>query len=383
MSNQSVFVKTLIVVGTLFGLYALFQMRYLITILFVAILFASTIRPIVSVLERRGLPPGASILLVYLVTLLGLGSVISFILPSIIARFFELVNSESQIIQTTLSVWRQVSLMAWNQFTVSLPTINENDVAVRIQQARELASQRLVELWPLTFESLSNLVLLFTMAFYWLTERDRLERLGLRMVPSRHRERFHTIFCEIEYTLGAYVRGQGVMIITVGFFSFAGLTLLGIPYVPLLAAFAGLMEAIPIVGPVIGAVPALIVTAITAPEKIIFVLFLYVLIQQIESAVLVPKVMERQVGLRPLIVILALAAGNLLGGLTGALLAISLTAALQILTRELIIEPTVQANQPVKVEGAVLVGEPMPPTPSATVETASKSTVEVAPHTPS
>ncbi|MCA1553211.1 MAG: AI-2E family transporter, partial [Chloroflexi bacterium] len=105
---------------------------------------------------------------------------------------------------------------------------------------------------------------------------------------------------------------------------------------------------------------------------------IYVVIQQIESAVLVPKIMQRQVGLSPLLVILALAAGNLLAGLTGALIAVPIAAALQILTRELVIEPTVQANLPkVTAEGGVLLGDtPVPPAP---LEVVTPSTVESTP----
>ena len=215
----------------------------------------------------------------------------------------------------------------------------------------------MAELWPRSLLWLSDLVLLFTIAFYWLTERDRIESLLLRMLPLRLRDRVESIFNETEYALGAYVRGQGVMIASVGVLSLAGMAVLGVPYAVLLALIAGLMEAIPIVGPVLGMVPAILVTAIAAPDKTLWVLLLFVVIQQMESNLLVPKVMEHQVGLRPLLVILALAAGNLLAGITGALVAIPIAAALQISARKLIVEPTVLANASPTIAGAVLVGE--------------------------
>ena len=233
----------------------------------------------------------------------------------------------------------------------------------------------------IVFRTITDLVLLFTIAFYWLTTRDRLESLMLRLVPLSHRERVQSLFNEIEQALGAFVRGQGLLMITMAILVLIGMMLLGVPYALLLALFAGVAEAIPIVGPILGCIPALVVTAMSAPDKILFVLVLYVVFQQFESAVLVPKIMERQVGIRPLMVVLALTAGSQLGGLTGALIAVPVAATFQILAQRLIIEPAVQARKPEIIEGAVVVGEPVSPAADTASNREVVTQVERAPST--
>ncbi len=198
---------------------------------------------------------------------------------------------------------------------------------------------------------------MFVLAFYWLTERDRLEDFGLRVFPLKHRERFRSIFKEIERTLGGYVRGQLIVCVSLGVFVFIALTLLGVRSALVLAAFAALAEIIPLVGPLIGAVPAILVALMDSPEKAIAVTVAFVIIQQIEAQFLVPKVMERQVGLSPMLVLMALAAGNLLGGLFGALIAIPIAAALNIIVRATIIEPTVEARKLPVIDGGVLLAD--------------------------
>jgi predicted PurR-regulated permease PerM len=162
---------------------------------------------------------------------------------------------------------------------------------------------------------------------------------------------------QVETTLGGYVRGTSILCITVGIFTFIVLSLLGVRSALMLAVFAALMEAIPMIGPFLGAVPAILVALLDSPQKALFVTIAFIIIQQIEAQILVPKVMERQVGLSPLLVLLALTAGNLLGGLIGAVVAIPIAAALMILFREMIVTPTVKAREFPVVDGAVLLDD--------------------------
>ncbi|MCA1553806.1 MAG: AI-2E family transporter, partial [Chloroflexi bacterium] len=328
MNGQSTFAKTLTVIGTLVGLYVLFQMRYLVLLFFSAILFGSTVRPVVTFLEKWRVRRTFAILLIYLVTFVLVTAAVVSLLPTIVTRFVELSNSQGQILQTAVNLLKQISAIAAAQANITVTVPSDAELNSAIEQVRKQVEDQVLGSWSFSVQLLTDLLLVFTMAFYWLTERDRIQALMMRLVPLGQRERVESIFNDIESALGAYVRGQGLMILTVGAMVLLGLSLLGVPYALLLAALAGIAEAIPIVGPILGAVPGLLVTAITAPERVVFVLLMYVIIQQIESAVLVPKIMERQVGLSPLLVILALAAGNLLAGLTGALIAVPIAAAL-------------------------------------------------------
>ena len=358
MTASQAFRVTLVVVGTLAGLYLFYEARGLILVCFGALLFASTIRPVVSLLRKRGLPLGVAILLVYLTTLSLLVGFLIVVLPTVLNLLLELAKSQLQFVQTAHAMMAQAGNMVYNQLGIVIAIPSDTDLTAILAGVQDQAARSLSGTWTDSFRTITDLVLLFTIAFYWLTTRDRLESLMLRLVPLSHRERVQTLFNEIEQALGAFVRGQGILMATMAILVFAGMLILGVPYALLLALFAGLAEAIPIVGPLLGLIPAVAITAISAPDKLLFVVVLYIAFQQFESAVLVPKIMERQVGVRPLLVVLALTAGSQLGGLTGALLAVPIAATLQILTQRLLIEPTVQAHKPESVGGAVLVGEP-------------------------
>lgn len=365
------FYKTLIVIGTVGGLYLLFELRVIVFLLFGAILFASTIRPIVIFLAERRVPQIVSILAIYILFILAVVSAVLIFLPTLFAHSQSLLSSQANFLQAIATAMQKLQLAIFNSGNVWLPVPGVAQMQTYLNQFQtDLQSQIQTYLFA-GFTAVGEAVVLFVMAFYWLTERDKIEDLGLRMVPLRHRDRFKSIFNDIETTLGAFVRGQTVLCVIVGTLATISLTVLGVPSALLLGTFAGIAEAIPMVGPIIGATPAILVTLLYSPEKALVVALVFLLIQQFEAQILVPKVMERQVGLTPLLVIVAITSGGLLGGILGALIAIPIAGAVRILVRDLIIEPSVQAHKPQVVQGAVLFTEEpaAPPPPSELVIT--------------
>jgi predicted PurR-regulated permease PerM len=208
------------------------------------------------------------------------------------------------------------------------------------------------------------------MSFYWLTTRQPLLDLLMRLSPLHLRERTRTIWNDVETTLGAYVRGQAIMVLTIGVASFLGLMALRVDYALPLAVVAGLTEVVPIVGPIIGAVPAVLIAFADSPIKGLLVVGLYVVVQQLEANILVPKVMESNVGLNPLLVIIAIIAGSTLNGVVGALLAIPVAGALQVIAQHLLIEPALtkqtwrSTGQGMLLEEEVENGPPPPVIPT-------------------
>ena len=138
------------------------------------------------------------------------------------------------------------------------------------------------------------------------------------------------LIAESQGKIGAFFRGQLILCSIIGLASTIAYLLLGIPNAFLLGLLMALFESVPLVGPFLGAVPALIVTMSSAPDKVVWVIGALVLIQTLESNFLVPRVMDRSVGVNAIITMLALAAFGALFGLLGALLAVPLAAILQI-----------------------------------------------------
>ena len=135
--------------------------------------------------------------------------------------------------------------------------------------------------------------------------------------------------------LGGWVSGQILLCVIIGSISWVGLTLIGVPYAVVLALIAGIMEAVPNIGPIIAAVPAVIIAALYSPWQALLVAILYIVIQQLENYIIVPRVMSRAVELHPLAVLLALMVGGELMGVLGAVLAVPVTAAISVIVDEI------------------------------------------------
>ncbi|HEX5240261.1 MAG TPA: AI-2E family transporter [Candidatus Limnocylindrales bacterium] len=172
-------------------------------------------------------------------------------------------------------------------------------------------------------------VTLLTLVFFWLTERSRLQRYALAFVPRHRRAGIRDGWNEVETRLGLWVRGQLILMGTLGVLTGIAYSLLGLPAALLLALIAALAEIVPIAGPLIGAIPALLVATTVSTETALLTLGVYVAIQFIEGNVLVPIVMRNAIGLSPFLVAVSILTGFTAGGPLGAIVAVPLVAAVE------------------------------------------------------
>jgi len=183
---------------------------------------------------------------------------------------------------------------------------------------------------------LFGLVTILILTFYILIEADSLQRTMLHLFPARDRARVAAVSRDITVKVSAWLGGQLLLGAMIGATSAIGLWLLGIPFFYVLALISGIGELIPVVGPVLSAIPAIAVAATISIKKVLLVLLFFVLQQQLENHVLVPRVMSRQVGVSPVTVIVALLIGGKLLGIVGAILAVPTAAIVQVLFWEVI-----------------------------------------------
>jgi predicted PurR-regulated permease PerM len=191
------------------------------------------------------------------------------------------------------------------------------------------------------------------LAFYWSLHEDRAIRACLLIVPPANRDSARELIVEVQGKLGAYLRGQGLLCLIMASMVFVVYSLIGLPYVAPLAVAAGILEAVPVFGPVLGAVPALLVALSVSPTKAAWVLGAIVLIQQFEGNVLVPRIMDRSVGVSPLATLLAIVAFSSLAGLPGAVLAIPIAAIIQLFLKRWLLDPAASAPPPPEGRDAV------------------------------
>jgi predicted PurR-regulated permease PerM len=340
MTARQSFVFTLTVVVTLVGAFLVWRLSEIVLLLLGAIIFASAVQPYVTWLDKRGLPRSVAIILIDVFAVAFFIGLVVVAVPPLVTFIVTVV--QSGVLSTKLTqVATRLAIFGWDKFQVLIPVFTlPAQLNTLIAETGDQVQEQAWTLTQTTMVGLGQAFLLFTMAFYWLTSRESTLALLLLLSPKTQRQRVHDIWNDIEFRLGAYVRGQGILMVIIGVASYVGLFFLGVPFAPALALIAGITEAIPIVGPLIGAVPAVIVGFTVSPVTGLLVAALYVVIQGLENNVLVPKIMSSNVGLNPLVIIIAIVAGTTLNGVVGAILAIPLAGALQVLAQHIWVTPS-------------------------------------------
>ena len=318
-----------------------------LVLLFIAILLASALEPIVGVMrDRLPIGRGATILVVYLsffVTVLGLAF---FVVPAAINQGQEIVTGLPANLEA-VRTWANTLEPAF--IGRSITRLTESAERIVATQTTPNPDQ-VVEAGAVAAEAVIALATLLTLVFFWLVEHARLQRYLLAYIPADTRAGARDAWNEIESRLGLWVRGQLTLMGTMGLATGTAYFLLGVPGALLLGLIAAITEAIPIVGPLLGAIPAILVASTVSPQLALIVAGVYVVIQLIEGSVLVPLVMRNTVGISPLLVLLSLLVGGAVGGLLGALLAVPIVASAEIILSRLQAREKPVAQDPAAIE---------------------------------
>jgi predicted PurR-regulated permease PerM len=181
-----------------------------------------------------------------------------------------------------------------------------------------------------------GIVTILILTFYLLVESASLRDTFLRLFPKGTRRRAHEAGREVTIKVSAWLGGQLLLGTIIGASSAIGLWALGVPFFYVLALLSGIGELIPVVGPFLSAIPAIAVAATVSLDKVIFVAIFFIIQQQFENHLLVPRIMSKQVGVSAVTVIIALLIGGSLLGILGALLAVPTVAILQVIFFEVV-----------------------------------------------
>ena len=301
-------------------------------LIFVAILLAAGLEPVVKALRAR-LPVGrrASILLAYGAFVVSVVLVAFLAVPAAINQFDQLSSGLPPMLDRA-RVWTES--LEPPALSTSLTAL-VNTVARNITTVAPPKPDQVVAVGLTVAEAVVSLVTLFTIVFFWLTEHARLQRYALGFVPPERRAGAREAWNEVEARLGLWVRGQLTIMGSIALGTGILYSVLGLPSALLLGLIAGLAEAIPLIGPILGAIPALLVAATVSPQLVGIVALAYIAIQFIEGNVLVPLIMRNAIGMSPLVVILSLLVGGAAGGIVGALLAVPIVAAIGVVAERL------------------------------------------------
>ena len=321
---------------TVIVLWAAYQVRTVLLIVYISGLLAVGFSPIVRLIERQKLlpigprrfPRWLAILALYLAILSALGLVAALVMPPLIDQAQAFWAAKDEMFARA------------QEYLISKGIISE---PVTLQQAVEHApgAEGSQVIGRTVFSAVVGLVggifgllTILILTFYLLVEAGSLRRFFLQLFPRRRRARVDGATRDITTKVSAWLGGQMLLAGIIGTTSAVGLWLLGIPFFYVLALISAIGELIPIVGPVLAAIPAIAVASTVSLKKVLLVVIFFVVQQQIENHVLVPKVMSRQVGVSAVTVIAALLIGGKMLGIVGAILAVPTAAILQVLFTE-------------------------------------------------
>ena len=319
-------------------LWTLFLVRDQLLILYISGLLATGLAPLVLAIERqtivpigrRRLPRAAAILAIYALLLAVIGGVLAAALPPLIQQAEQFWKD----LPTHLdSLQRQLLNLGLLPETLTLRDV----VSQAPAGSAGAVGTVLVAVWSI-IGGLFGLLSILLLTFYLLVEWHGILNLFIRLFPRARRKRVTEVSRRVAGKISAWLGGQLLLGLIIGTTSGIGLALLGVPYFFLLAVIAGIGEMIPMVGPILSAVPAVAVALTISPGLALAVAAFFVVQQVLENNVLVPKVLGSQVGLSAVAVIIALAIGTELLGILGALLAVPTAAIVQVLVEELLID---------------------------------------------
>lgn len=300
----------------IFFLWILFQIKDILFLLFVSFVIMSGLRPVVDLLEKVKIPRGVAIVVSYIALFSLIAGVTTALLPPLVSETVRFITQISSYV---------------NKY-IPFAQLNFQDV---ISQVGPI-SQNILRVTVGVFSNIITFFMLLVFSFYLLLERKNLRNFLQDFIGERQGFRISKTVITIEKRLGGWIRGQLALMIIIGISVYIGLSILRVPFALPLAIIAGLLEVVPNIGPIISAVPAMIVAfkPPTNPFLALAIAALYFIIQQVENGVVVPFVMRKVVGLPPLVTIISLLIGGRLAGIPGVLFSVPFVLIVQTVIAE-------------------------------------------------
>jgi len=295
--------------------------RDIILELFVALLLMTILEPLVGMLSKIKIPRALSVFISYILVIGVLGGVIALLVPALVEQTTNFISAFPGYI-SNIGITKDFG----DQIVSGLLSTVGNVPG---------------KIFQFTFSIFNNVLAIATVlvfAFYMLLTRANLEdQLGFFFGEEKKKE-LGRVIDRLELRLGGWARGELILMFMIGLGVYIGLMLLGIPFALPLSILSGILEIIPYLGPVISAVPGVLIGFGISPVTGLGVTALYFLVHQLENYILVPKIMEKSVGVSPIITLIALAVGARLAGVVGVIISVPTVITIQVLIKEYLVK---------------------------------------------
>lgn len=305
----------------LLGLWVVFLIRDIILQFFIALLLMTILEPLVNKLSKFRVPRALSVLISYLLVIGFVGGMIALIAPVLVTQSASFVESLPTYLGK-IGITSRISTQVSGNLLTAFGNLPGQFLTLTLS----------------IFSNIFSVLTVLVFAFYLLLSRDRLDdQLGIFFGEERQKQ-FGNLIDKLEDKLGGWARAELTLMLIVGVTTYLGLIILGIPFALPLAVLAGIFEIIPYLGPVVSAVPAVIIGFGISPLTGIGAIAMSFLVHQLEGYVFFPKIMEKRVGVSPIITLIALAIGSRLAGIVGVIISVPVLITLQVLAKEYLVK---------------------------------------------
>lgn len=312
-------------------LYFLYLISDILILFFVALVFSSALNPWVDWFKKKKIPRSVSVLVLYLAALAVLSLILYLAIPVVIKEVNDMSNNFPRYFESIYSKFSDLKDYSLkyglaDKFKGSLDFISD--------YLQTTASGIFLTVANI-FGGIFSFVLILVLTFYMVVEESSIKKLVWSIAPVRHQPYMMQLINRMQIKMGHWLNGQLVLGLTMIIMTYLGLAILGINYALILAIMVGFFSFVPYMGAVFGSIPAVFIALTQAPLLAVFAAILFYIIHFIEVNFLYPKIMEKAVGLNPLISILVLLAGFKLAGVIGAVLSIPVTTAAAVFIKDI------------------------------------------------
>jgi len=321
-------IKFFLVVILLFFLYLI---KEVLAILFVALIFASAVDPWVDNMEKIKFPRWLSILLIYIGLLVVVFFVVYLLIPPISEQAVQLSDNFPEYFEKISDAFTSLK-----SYSAEHGVLSELDKGISTLKGNIVgAMQSVFSTVAGIFGGIVSFFVVLVITFYMTVEESAMKKTMTFILPNKYHNFSLQLISKVQKKIGDWLKGQLVLSLIIGIMVYLGLLILGVNYSLILALVAGIGEFVPYLGPVLAAIPAIFLAFAQSPLKALFVLILFLIIQQIENQILVPKVMQKAVGLNPIVSIVAMLIGAKTAGIVGVILAIPVATAVTVIIKEI------------------------------------------------
>ncbi len=320
----------------IFGYLMLRLMLYVNPVLpplLIAVAVVYLLNPLVSALERRGVPRVAGAGIVYVLFLCIVALVVSLLVPVVTRQIGQVIDHFPDYLADAQAYVRRVAARFGQEpdFRLDAEQVRQ---WLSAGENRQVVTRYLTGLRSVTTSVISGLIVFVlgpVMAFYLLVDLPRLHRGVMALIPPGRREEIRGLMDQTGQAVGGFFRGQLLVALFVGVASSIGLWAIGLPFWLLVGMVAGVFNLVPLVGPFIGGGLAVIIALVSGqPLKAVWAALVLLAVQQVDNHLISPNVMGRTVQLHPVVVMLALLVGASFAGLFGMLVIVPLVAVAKI-----------------------------------------------------